>query len=150
MKCPFCGCLDTQVKDSRPNEDGSAIKRRRVCPDCGSRFTTLETVFLRELQVIKRDGNKVPFDRTKLSRSIQLAVRRRNIGAERVEKVVNSLVRQFETLGEAEISTDTIGEYVLKSLFVLDKVAYIRYISVYKNFNSLQDFEYLVKELADK
>lgn len=150
MKCPFCGCIDSQVKDSRPTEDYSGIRRRRVCPECGSRFTTFEQVQLKELTVLKKDGEKVPFDRSKLARSIQLAVRKRQIDSERIEKVINSIVRQLETLGETEISTQKIGLLVMDSLLVLDKISYIRYASVYKNFTTPKDFEDLMSEIIEK
>lgn len=150
MKCPFCGCLDTQVKDSRANEDASSIRRRRVCPECGSRFTTLETVQLRELMVIKRNKERVPFSREKLYRSVQLAVRKRPIDAERLEKIVSGIIRQLEAIGDMEISSEQIGKTVMETLFTLDKVAFIRYASVYKNFNTIQDFKDLMEELIEK
>lgn len=139
MKCPFCGCEETQVKDSRNTDDNSAVRRRRECPECGSRFTTFERVQLRELVVIKRNGERTLFDRDKLAKSITLAVRKRPISAERVEKIVNSLQRKFESSGEAEISTTQIGESVMEALSHLDNIAYIRFASVYKDFRSLQD-----------
>ncbi len=149
MRCPFCGCIDTQVKDSRPNDDYSCIRRRRVCPECGSRFTTLERVQLRELVVQKRNDEQVPFDREKLSRSIQVAVRKRNIDAVRVDKIVSGIVRHLESLGEPIIKSNDIGKLVMESLLELDKVAYIRYASVYKNFASTQDFEEFVSQLIE-
>lgn len=139
MKCPFCGCEETQVKDSRNTDDNSAVRRRRECPECGSRFTTFERVQLRELVVIKRNGERTLFDRDKLAKSISLAVRKRPISAERVEKIVNSLQRKFESSGETEISTVQIGESVMEALSHLDNIAYIRFASVYKDFRSLQD-----------
>ncbi|MBQ9034873.1 MAG: transcriptional repressor NrdR [Alphaproteobacteria bacterium] len=139
MKCPFCGCEETQVKDSRNTDDNSAVRRRRECPECGSRFTTFERVQLRELVVVKRNGERTLFDRDKLERSITLAVRKRPISAERVEKIVNSLQRKFESSGETEISTKQIGESVMEALSHLDNIAYIRFASVYKDFRSLQD-----------
>lgn len=139
MKCPFCGCEETQVKDSRNTDDNSAVRRRRECPDCGSRFTTFERVQLRELVVIKRNGERTLFDRDKLEKSISLAVRKRPISAERVEKIVNSLQRKFESSGEPEISTKQIGESVMEALSHLDNIAYIRFASVYKDFRTLQD-----------
>jgi transcriptional repressor NrdR len=139
MKCPFCGCEETQVKDSRNTDDNSAVRRRRECPECGSRFTTFERVQLRELVVIKRNGERTLFDRDKLEKSISLAVRKRPISAERVEKIVNSLQRKFESSGEAEISTKQIGESVMEALSHLDNIAYIRFASVYKDFRTLQD-----------
>ena len=139
MKCPFCGCEETQVKDSRNTDDNSAVRRRRECPECGSRFTTFERVQLRELVVVKRNGERILFDRDKLERSITLAVRKRPISAERVETIVNSLQRKFESSGETEISTKQIGESVMEALSHLDNIAYIRFASVYKDFRSLQD-----------
>ena len=149
MKCPFCGNLESQVKDSRTNEDSSTIRRRRECPECGSRFTTFERVQLRELVVVKKNGEKVMFDRDKLARSIQLSVRKRPVNPERVEKIVNSIQRRLESSGDAEISTTIIGEYVMESLRGLDKVAYIRFASVYKDFKEVSDFENFV-ETIDK
>jgi transcriptional repressor NrdR len=139
MKCPFCGCEETQVKDSRNTDDNSAVRRRRECPECGSRFTTFERVQLRELIVVKRNGERTLFDRDKLEKSISLAVRKRPISAERVEKIVNSLQRKFESSGETEITTKQIGESVMEALSHLDNIAYIRFASVYKDFRSLQD-----------
>ena len=139
MKCPFCGCEETQVKDSRNSDDNAAVRRRRECPECGSRFTTFERVQLRELVVVKRSGERTLFDRDKLAKSITLAVRKRPISAERVEKIVNSLQRKFESSGETEISTKQIGESVMEALSHLDNIAYIRFASVYKDFRSLQD-----------
>ncbi len=147
MRCPFCGCIDSQVKDSRPNEDYSCIRRRRVCPECGSRFTTFERVQLRELAVLKKNDMQVPFEREKLYKSIELAVRKRNIDTVRLEKIVNSIVRQLEASGEPVIKSSDIGKLVMESLLGLDKVAYIRYASVYKNFNSTKDFEEFVANL---
>ena len=149
MKCPFCGCDDTQVKDSRNADDNTAIRRRRECPECGSRFTTYERVQLRDLMVIKRNGDKVPFDRDKLARSIMLAVRKRPVDAERVEKMVNSIQRRLEISGESEIPSETIGEYVMETLSHLDHIAYIRFASVYKDFREVKDFENFV-ETIDK
>lgn len=150
MRCPFCGCVDSQVKDSRPSEDGSSIRRRRSCPECGSRFTTFEYVQLRNLTVLKRNDMHVPFERDKLYKSINLAVRKRNIDAEHVEKIVNSIVRQLEATGEPEISSFQIGALVMDSLLELDKVAYIRYASVYKNFSTTEDFEEFVAKLTEE
>lgn len=141
MKCPFCGSEDTQVKDSRPTDDNSAIRRRRFCNECGSRFTTFERVQLRELTVVKKNGSKTFFDRDKLAKSIQIAVRKRPVDPERVEKIINSIQRRLEASGELEIQTTTIGEYVMEALQGLDKVAYIRFASVYKNFREVKDFE---------
>ncbi len=141
MKCPFCGCDDTQVKDSRDTDDGTAIRRRRECSECGSRFTTFERVQLRELIVVKKNGDKMMFDRDKLARSIHLAVRKRPITPERVEKIVSSIQRRLESSGETEISSKTIGEYVMEALSALDHIAYIRFASVYRDFREVKDFE---------
>lgn len=149
MKCPFCGCLESQVKDSRLTEDNTCIRRRRECPECGSRFTTFERVMLRELVVVKKNGEKVSFDREKLLRSIQLAVRKRPITPERVEKIVNSIQRKLESSGEAEISSSTIGEYAMEALANLDSVAYIRFASVYKDFCEASDFEEFVNTIDE-
>lgn len=148
MRCPFCGNMESQVKDSRPSEDGSSIRRRRSCPECGSRFTTFEYVQLRNLTVLKRNDMRVPFERDKLFRSIQLAVRKRDIDTAHIEKIVNSIVRQLESTGESEIKSSDIGELVMDSLLELDKVAYIRYASVYKNFATTADFEEFVAKLT--
>lgn len=144
MKCPFCGCDDTQVKDSRDADDNTAIRRRRECPECGSRFTTFERVQLRELVVIKKDGEKTRFDRDKLAHSIEIAVRKRPVTPERVEKIVNSIQRRLETSGETEIKSQTIGEYVMEALSTLDHIAYIRFASVYRDFREVKDFEEFV------
>lgn len=149
MKCPFCGCLESQVKDSRLTEDNTCIRRRRECPECGSRFTTFERVMLRELIVVKKNGEKVSFDRDKLARSIQLAVRKRPITPERVEKIVNSIQRKLESSGEAEITSSTIGELVMEALANLDSVAYIRFASVYKDFCEASDFEEFVNTIDE-
>ena len=141
MKCPFCGCEETQVKDSRNTDDNSSVRRRRECPECGSRFTTFERVQLRELIVVKKNGEKTLFDRDKLEKSISLAVRKRPISAERVEKIVNSLQRKFESSGDSEITTVKIGESVMEALTRLDNIAYIRFASVYKDFRSIKDLE---------
>ena len=147
MKCPFCGCDETLVKDSRNTDDNTSVRRRRECPDCGSRFTTFERVQLRELVVVKKNGERTLFDRDKLAKSITLAVRKRPISAERVEKIVNSLQRKFESSGETEISTTQIGESVMDVLSHLDNIAYIRFASVYKDFRSLQDLTDFVATL---
>ena len=149
MKCPFCGCEETQVKDSREAEDNTAIRRRRECPECGSRFTTFERVQLREMIVVKKNGEKTPFDRDKLARSIELAVRKRPVSPVRVEKVVNSIQRRLEVSGETEIASQTIGEYVMEALSNLDHIAYIRFASVYRDFREVKDFEDFV-ETIDK
>lgn len=141
MRCPFCGSDDTQVKDSRAAEDGSSIRRRRQCGACGARFTTFERVQLRELIVVKSSGRKVPFDRDKLMRSIQIALRKRNVDPERVEQMVSGITRRLEATGDAEIEAKLIGEMVMEGLAGLDDVAYVRYASVYKNFREAKDFE---------
>lgn len=147
MRCPFCGFEDTQVKDSRPSEDNAAIRRRRFCGNCGARFTTFERVQLRELMVIKNDGEKELFDRDKLMRSMHIALRKRPVEDQRIEQVVNSLVRQLESLGENEVTTAKIGELVMETLRALDHVAYVRYASVYKDFRSPADFNEFVDTL---
>jgi transcriptional repressor NrdR len=149
MKCPFCGKEGTAVKDSRTTDDNSAIRRRRECVECGSRFTTFERVQLRELIVVKKNGEKTPFDRDKLYRSVEIAVRKRPISSERVDKLVNYIQRSFESSGESEISTEAIGEAVMDSLSRLDHIAYIRFASVYKDFKEIEDFEHFV-ETIDK
>ena len=148
MRCPYCGNSDTQVKDSRPSEDGSAIRRRRHCPDCGGRFTTFERVQLRELQVVKRSGRRVPFDRDKLMRSVQIALRKRPVDADRIERMVSAIVRQLESTGETDISAQTIGNLVMEGLRTLDDVAYVRFASVYRNFREAKDFEEVLGELS--
>ena len=140
MRCPYCGNDDTQVKDSRPTEDSGAIRRRRVCNACGGRFTTFERVQLRDLMVVKKSGRKVPFDREKLSRSINTALRKRSVDPERVERMISGIVRQLESLGDVEITSDQIGEYVMEGLKGLDDVAFVRFASVYKNFSNANDF----------
>ena len=148
MRCPYCGGLDTQVKDSRPTEDSSSIRRRRVCPDCGGRFTTFERVQLRELMVVKRNGRRVPFDRDKLVRSVEVALRKRAVAAERVERMVNGIVRQLESTGENEVTSEQIGHLVMEGLRGLDDVAYVRFASVYRNFRDPKDFEAVLGELS--
>jgi len=148
MRCPYCGSLDTQVKDSRPTDDHASIRRRRVCPDCGGRFTTFERVQLRELMVVKRSGRRTPFDRDKLETSIAHALRKRPVAPERIERMVNGIVRQLESSGEAEIPSSTIGELVMEGLKGLDDVAYVRFASVYKNFREAKDFEELLGQLG--
>ena len=140
MRCPFCGHDDSQVKDSRPSEDNSAIRRRRHCPECGGRFTTFERVQLRELTVVKKNGQREPFDRDKLARSVQTSLRKRPVEPDRVERVINSIVRQLESSGETEIPSDMIGGLVMESLASLDQVAYVRFASVYRNFREAKDF----------
>ena len=150
MRCPFCSNADTQVKDSRATEDNSAIRRRRACPDCGGRFTTFERVQLRELAVIKRSGRRTVFDRDKLARSVQVALRKRPVEAERIERLISSIVRQLESLGETEIRSEQIGELVMEGLKTLDDVAYVRFASVYRNFREAKDFENLLGELSSE
>ena len=149
MRCPYCGSLDTQVKDSRPTEDNTSIRRRRVCPDCGGRFTTFERVQLRELTVVKRSGRRVPFDRTKLERSVEIALRKRQVTPERIERMLNGVVRQLESMGEPEISSEQIGELLMEGLRGIDDVAYVRFASVYKNFREAKDFEAALAELSE-
>ena len=147
MRCPFCGELESQVKDSRPSEDGAAIRRRRMCPQCGGRFTTFERVQLRELTILKRSGRRAPFDREKLVRSISIAARKRPLEAERLERMVNAIVRQLESMGETELASHVVGELVMKALKGLDDVAYVRYASVYRDFRQTEDFaKFLNKE----
>lgn len=148
MRCPFCGNADTQVKDSRPTEDNASIRRRRYCASCGSRFTTFERIQLRELTVVKKTGQRVPFDRDKLMRSILIATRKRPVEHERIERMVSGIVRRLESLGEAEIQSTVIGEMVMDALSNLDQVAYVRFASVYKNFREARDFETFVGELS--
>jgi transcriptional repressor NrdR len=149
MRCPFCGHDDTQVKDSRPTEDNSAIRRRRYCPDCGARFTTFERIQLRELTIVKSNGRREPFDRDKLARSLQISLRKRDIDPERVERMINSMVRQLESSGESEIPSKVVGEMAMKALESLDKVAYVRYASVYKDFREPTDFNEFVGKLRE-
>jgi transcriptional repressor NrdR len=148
MRCPFCGSDDTLVKDSRPTEDNGAIRRRRLCDSCGQRFTTVERVQLRELTVVKSDGRRVLFDRDKLARSIRIAMRKRPIDDERIERIVNSIVRKLEASGDSEIPSKQIGELVMDTLKELDKVAYVRFASVYRNFREAKDFEDFVGTLG--
>jgi transcriptional repressor NrdR len=147
MRCPYCGGLDTQVKDSRPTEDASSIRRRRICPDCGGRFTTFERVQLRELMVVKRNGRRAPFDRDKLQHSVDVALRKRAVSLERIERMINGIVRQLESQGDADIPTQRIGELVMEGLKGLDDVAYVRFASVYRNFREARDFNAIVGEL---
>ncbi len=147
MRCPFCGNDDTQVKDSRPTEDNTAIRRRRFCPACGARFTTFERVQLRELTVLKKTGKRMPFDRDKLARSIQIALRKRPIDPERIERLTTGIVRRLESMGESEIPSDVIGEMVMDALANVDQVAYVRFASVYKNFREAKDFENFVENI---
>ena len=140
MKCPFCGNADTQVKDSRPSDDGAAIRRRRSCPQCSGRFTTFERVQLRELVILKRNGRRTPFDRDKLERSLGIALRKRPVQPEQIEQLVSRIVRQLESLGETEIPSSTVGDFIMKALKSVDEVAYVRYASVYRDFRETQDF----------
>ena len=140
MRCPFCGSEESQVKDSRPSEDGAAIRRRRLCPECGGRFTTFERVQLRELTIVKRSGRRTPFDRDKLARSIAIATRKRPIDAERIERMISSITRQLESMGETELPSSAVGELVMTQLKQVDDVAYVRYASVYRDFRETQDF----------
>jgi len=140
MRCPFCGHDESQVKDSRPSEDGAVIRRRRLCPECGGRFTTFERVQLRELTIVKRSGRRAPFDREKLVRSISVALRKRPVEPEQLEQMVSTIVRQLESMGETEIPSNVVGEMVMKALKSLDEVAYVRYASVYRDFRQTQDF----------
>ncbi|MDX2259638.1 MAG: transcriptional regulator NrdR [Hyphomicrobiaceae bacterium] len=148
MRCPYCACEDTQVKDSRPSEENTAIRRRRVCPDCGGRFTTFERVQLRELVVVKRSGRKVPFDRDKLARSVAVALRKRDIEPERVDRMISGIVRQLEAKGESEIGSEEIGGLVMEALRGLDPVAYVRFASVYRDFREAADFADVLGEIA--
>ena len=148
MRCPFCHHGDTQVKDSRPTEENATIRRRRYCPECGSRFTTFERVQLRELTVRKNGGEKAPFDRGKLTRSLQIALRKRPVEDDRIERIVNSIQRRLETLGETEIPTKAIGEMVMEHLAELDQVGFVRFASVYRNFREAKDFEEFVGTLG--
>jgi transcriptional repressor NrdR len=148
MRCPYCGSLDTQVKDSRPTDDHASIRRRRICPDCAGRFTTFERVQLRELTVVKRSGRRTAFDRDKLQTSIEVALRKRPVAPERIERMVNGIVRQLESSGEGEVASSTIGELVMEGLKALDDVAYVRFASVYKNFREARDFEAILGQLS--
>jgi len=149
MRCPFCGHEDTQVKDSRPSEDGGAIRRRRFCTGCSQRFTTVERVQLRELVVVKHDGRRVPFDRDKLTRSVRIALRKRPVQEEKIELIVNGLVRQLEASGDNDIPSKQIGEAVMETLKEVDEVAYVRFASVYRNFREAKDFEAFLGKLGD-
>lgn len=146
MRCPYCGSVDTQVKDSRPTED--AIRRRRVCPDCGGRFTTFERTQLRELTVLKRSGRKVPFDRDKLARSVTVALRKRPVEPDRVERLVNGIQRRLESAGESEVTSEAIGQLAMEGLRTLDAVAYVRYASVYSDFRQASDFVEVIGRLG--
>ena len=148
MRCPYCGSLETQVKDSRPTEDASSIRRRRICPDCGGRFTTFERVQLRELVVVKKSGRRVSFDREKLMRSLEIALRKRPVEGERVERMVSGIVRQLESQSDGDVPSGRIGELIMEGLRALDSVAYVRFASVYRNFRETRDFNMLIDELA--
>ncbi len=146
MRCPYCTNHDTQVKDSRPTEDGSAIRRRRICSGCGGRFTTFERVQLRELTVVKKSGRRAPFDRDKLARSVMIALQKRPVDADRIEQMISGIVRQLESAGNSDITSDQIGGLVMEGLAGLDKVAYVRYASVYRGFRATEDFETFIEE----
>ena len=150
MRCPFCSNADTQVKDSRASDDNTSIRRRRACPDCGGRFTTFERVQLRELAVIKRSGKRTVFDRDKIARSVSVALRKRPVEPERIERLISGIVRQLESLGEFEIKSEQIGQLVMEGLKTLDDVAYVRFASVYRNFREAKDFENLLGELSSE
>lgn len=147
MRCPFCGNIDTQVKDSRPAEDHVSIRRRRFCPACGGRFTTYERVQLRDLVVVKKSGKREAFDRDKLERSIRIALQKRPIEPDRIDQMVSGIVRRLESLGETDVPSDAIGQIVMETLARIDTVAYVRFASVYKNFQAADDFEDFVSEL---
>jgi len=149
MRCPFCGAEDTQVKDSRPTEEGAAIRRRRACTGCGARFTTFERVQLRELTVVKQNGKREPFDRDKLARSLNISLRKRQVDPERVERLINSIIRRLESSGESDVTSKRVGELVMDGLSTLDSVAYVRFASVYRNFREARDFEDFVGTLGD-
>ena len=150
MRCPFCSHEDSQVRDSRPTEDNTAIRRRRICEQCGSRFTTFERIQLRDLVVLKTNSQREPFDRDKMYRSLSLALRKRNVDQEKIEKIINAIVRRLENSGESEIKSTLIGEYIMDALSNLDQVAYVRFASVYKNFREAKDFEDFLGNLDDK
>ena len=148
MRCPYCMNADTQVKDSRPTEENTVIRRRRVCADCGGRFTTFERIQLRELTIVKNTGRKVPFERDKLMRSVQVALRKRPVEPERIERMVSGIVRRLENLGWSEIPAKMVGELVMEGLYALDQVAYVRFASVYRNFREAKDFEEFLGEMS--
>ncbi|MBE7636917.1 transcriptional repressor NrdR [Sneathiella sp. P13V-1] len=147
MRCPFCNSEETQVKDSRPTEENTAIRRRRSCAACGARFTTFERVQLRELTVVKKDGSRSPFEREKLERSITIATRKRPVDLEQINQMISGIVRQLESRGEQEVNSDTIGELVMEGLANIDSVAYVRFASVYREFREAKDFEEFIGEL---
>ncbi|MCC3304762.1 transcriptional regulator NrdR [Sneathiella sp. HT1-7] len=148
MRCPFCSSDETQVKDSRPTEDNTAIRRRRACATCGARFTTFERVQLRELTVVKKDGQRTPFEREKLERSVSIATRKRPVDPDRIDRMINGIVRQLESSGDQEIPSDKIGELVMEGLAALDSVSYVRFASVYRDFREAKDFEEFIGELS--
>jgi transcriptional repressor NrdR len=150
MRCPYCGSLETQVKDSRPTDDNTSIRRRRVCPDCGGRFTTFERVQLKELTVVKRSGRRAPFDRDKLAHSIEIALRKRAVPPDRVERMINGIVRQLEASSDGDVTSEQIGELVMEGLKGLDDVAYVRFASVYRNFRDAAEFSELIGTLDDE
>ena len=150
MRCPFCSHADSQVKDSRHTEDNTAIRRRRICDQCGSRFTTFERIQLRDLIVIKNNNQKETFDRDKMYRSLSLSLRKRNVAEDKIEKIVSAIARRLENSGETEIKSTLIGEYIMEALSNLDQVAYVRFASVYKNFREAKDFEDFLGNLDDK
>ena len=150
MRCPYCSNQDTQVKDSRPTEDNTSIRRRRFCPQCAARFTTFERVQLRDLVVLKSDGKREPFERDKVLKSMSVALRKRPISEDQVERMVNSIVRRLETAGEGEVLTKQIGEAVMDSLAELDQIAYVRYASVYKDFREVSDFNEFLSDIGDR
>lgn len=149
MRCPFCSNEDTQVKDSRPSDDRAAIRRRRFCAGCGARFTTFERVQLRELTVLKKNSRRVPFDRDKLLRSLDISLRKRPVDPEQIDRMVNGIVRRLESLGESDIQSEQIGRLVMEGLATLDDVAYVRYASVYRNFREVSDFEKFLGNIAE-
>ena len=150
MRCPFCAHEDTQVKDSRPTEDNAVIRRRRSCPACNARFTTFERVHLRDLTILKSSGRREAFDREKLKRSVAVALRKRPVDDDRLERMISSLVRQLEASGQTEFPSDRLGEMVMEMLAELDQVAYVRFASVYRDFREAKDFEEFVGQLADR
>jgi len=150
MRCPYCSNKETQVRDSRPSEDNSTIRRRRVCPGCGGRFTTFERIQLRELYVLKRTGQKVIFDRDKLMRSVQIATRKRPVEVDKLEQMVSGIVRQLENRGDTFVPTELIGKLIMEGLRQLDDVSYVRFASVYRDFREAKDFEEFLEEISDK
>ncbi|MBN8500714.1 MAG: transcriptional repressor NrdR [Sphingomonadales bacterium] len=149
MRCPFCAHENSQVKDSRPTEDNTAIRRRRQCDGCGARFTTFERIQLRDITVVKSDGTREAFDRTKIDQSVALACRKRGLAQERLDQLVSGIQRRIETLGESEVAAKSIGEMVMEGLYALDTVAYIRFASVYRDFTEARDFEEFASTVHD-